>query len=79
MLQSEYYYSGYPLYFSLFAGSFFGAMTGIIEPFRKIRTVSALIPGIQRRWALVSIVCLTVFVLICLVPMVFTSFTLQGY
>jgi hypothetical protein len=79
MLQSEYYYSGYPLYFSLFAGCFFGAMTGIIEPFRKIRTVSALIPGVQRRWALVSIVCLTIFVLICLVPMVFTSFTLQGY
>ena len=79
MLQSEYYYAGYPLYFSLFAGSFFGAMAGIIEPFRKIRTLSALIPGVQRRWALVSIICLTVFVLICLVPMVFTSFTLEGY
>lgn len=79
MLQSEYYYSGYPLYFSLFAGSFFGAMTGIIEPFRKIRTLSLLIPGVQRRWALISIVCLTAFVLITLVPMVFTSFTLEGY
>ncbi len=79
MLQSEYYYSGYPLYFSLFAGSFFGAMTGVIEPFRKIGTLSGLVPGVQRRWALVSIVCLTVFVLITLVPMVFTSFTLEGY
>jgi hypothetical protein len=79
MLQSEYYYSGYPLYFSLFAGSFFGAMTGIIEPFRKIKTLSGLVPAVQRRWALFSIVCLTVFVLITLVPMVFTSFTLEGY
>ena len=79
MLQSEYYYAGYPLYFSLFAGSFFGTMTGIIEPFRKIGTLSALIPGVQRRWVLVSIVCLTVFVLISLVPIVFASFTLEGY
>lgn len=79
MLQPEYYYAGYPLYFSLFTGSFFGAMTGFIEPFRKIRTLSDLIPGVQRRWALVSIVCLTVFVLISLIPIVFTSFTLEGY
>ncbi len=79
MLQSAYYYSGYPLYFSLFAGSFFGAMTGIIEPFRKIGTLSGLVPAAQRRWTLISVVCLTVFVLITLAPMVFTSFTLEGY
>lgn len=79
MLQAGYYYSGYPLYFSLFAGSFFGAMTGIIEPFKKIRTLSDVIPPVQRRWALVSIACLTVFVVICLIPMIFTSFTLEGY
>jgi hypothetical protein len=79
ILQAEYYYAGYPLYFSLFAGSFFGAMTGIIEPFRKIRTLSDLIPAVQRRWALIAIAALTVFVLISLVPMVFTPFTLEGY
>lgn len=79
MLQAGYYYSGYPLYFCLFAGSFFGAMTGIIEPFKKIRTLSDVIPPVQRRWALVSIACLTVFVVICLIPMIFTSFTLEGY
>jgi hypothetical protein len=79
MLQSAYYYSGYPLYFSLFAGSIFGAMTGVVEPFRKIGTLSGLVPAAQRRWALISVVCLTAFVLITLVPMVFTSFTLEGY
>ncbi len=79
MLQAGYYYSGYPLYFSLFAGSFFGAMTGVIEPFRKIRTLSHIVPAVQRRWALVAIACLTVFVIITLIPMLFTSFTLEGY
>ncbi len=79
MLQSDYYYSGYPLYFSLFAGSFFGAMTGVIEPFRKIKTLAGLVPAAQRRWAIISVVCLAIFVVITLVPMVFTSFTLEGY
>ncbi len=79
ILQAEYYYAGYPLYFSLFAGSFFGAMTGLIEPFRRIRTLSGIIPAVQRRWALVAIVCLMVFVIIVLAPMLFTSFTLEGY
>ena len=79
MLQAGYYYSGYPLYFSLFAGSFFGAMTGIIEPFKKNRTLSDVIPAVQRRWSLVAIACLTVFVVISLIPMIFTSFTLEGY
>jgi len=79
MLQAEYYYAGYPLYFTLFSGSFFGAMTGIIEPLGKIKTLSSVIPAVQRRWALIAVACLTIFVLISLVPMVFTSFTLEGY
>jgi hypothetical protein len=79
ILQSGYYYVGYPLYASLFAGVFFGAMTGIIEPFRKIPSLAAVIPGTQRRWALIALCSLVVFVLITLIPMVFSSFTLEGY
>jgi hypothetical protein len=79
MLQADYYYSGYPLYFSLFSGSFFGAMTGVIEPLKKIRTLSLIVPAAQRRWAVIAVLCLAIFVLISLVPMVFTSFTLEGY
>lgn len=79
MLQAAYYYAGYPLYASLFTGGLFGTMTGIVHPFAKIRTLSVVVPAIQRRWAVIAVAGFTVFVLIALIPMVFTSFTLEGY
>jgi hypothetical protein len=79
MLQSGYYYAGYPMYASLFTGSFFGTMTGVIHPFRKIETLSAIIPGVQRRWTLIAVAAFAIFIVITLIPVVFTPFTLQGY
>jgi hypothetical protein len=79
MLQGGYYYAGYPMYASLFTGSFFGTMAGVIQPLRKIRTLSAIIPGVQRRWALIAIIALAIFVVITLIPIVFTPFTMEGY
>jgi len=79
MLQSGYYYSGYPLYFSLFAGSFFGIMTGFIGFFRNIPSLSDIVPKVQRKWALLSICFITMFVLITLIPMIFLPFSLRGY
>lgn len=79
ILQPGYYYAGYPLYASLFTGSFFGMMTGIIEPFRRISSLSSVIPPIQRRWALVSVCAIFLFVAISLIPVVFLPFRLEGY
>jgi hypothetical protein len=79
VLQSEYYYSGYPLYASLFTGSFFGMMTGIIEPFKKIRSLSGVIPRIQRNWALTALAASVLFVVTAVIPMIFLPFTLNGY
>ena len=79
MLQGGYYYAGYPMYASLFTGSFFGTMTGVIQPLRKVATLSALVPGTQRRWALISVTAFTIFVVIILIPIVLTPFTLEGY
>ncbi len=79
ILQSEYYYVGYPLYAALFTGSFFGMITGIVEPFKKIRSLSSLIPVMQKKWALISIYAVIFFVVIVLIPMVFLPFKLEGY
>jgi hypothetical protein len=79
ILQSGYYYVGYPLYGSLFTGSFFGMMTGIIEPLKKIPSLSAVIPSFQRRWAVKAIIGTSIFVAISLFPMLFLPFTLTGY
>lgn len=79
MLQKEYYYTGYPLYLSLFFGSFFGMMTGPIGIFRKIPSLADIVPTVQRKWALISICFITMFVVITLVPMIFLPFSLRGY
>lgn len=79
ILQSGYFYVGYPLYASLLTGSFFGLMTGIVEPFRKIPSLSRLIPGIQRSWAIAATCGALLFVIITLIPMIFLPFTLKGY
>jgi hypothetical protein len=79
ILQSNYYYVGYLLYGSLFAGGFFGIMAGVIAPFRKIGSLAAVIPDIQRRWLILSVSAFAVFVILSLLPMIMTSFTLEGY
>ncbi len=79
ILQSEYYYVGYPLYAALFTGSFFGMITGIVEPFKKIMSLSSIIPVMQKKWALISIYTVIFFVVIVLIPMVFLPFKLEGY
>ncbi|MBI5640696.1 MAG: hypothetical protein HZA17_09745 [Nitrospirae bacterium] len=79
ILQPEYYYIGYPLYASLFSGTFFGMMSGIIEPLKKIKSLSHIIPGLQRRWALFATSAIILFVIITLIPMVFSTFTLERY
>jgi len=79
ILQSEYYYAGYPLYGALFTGCFFGVMTGVVEPLKKVQSLSGMIPGVQKRWALLAVSATAVFLLITLLPMIFSSFTLEGY
>lgn len=79
ILQAHYYYVGYLLYASLFAGGFFGIMAGLIGLFRKIPSLSNIIPGIQRRWIIVSVWTFTAFVILSILPMIITSFTLEGY
>lgn len=79
MLQAEYYYIGYPLYFSLFIGSFFGMMTGVIELFKHIPSLSSVIRLIQRKWALTALCSFTLFVVITLIPIIFLPFSLRGY
>lgn len=79
ILQSQYFYVGYPLYAFLFAGTFFGVMAGAISPLEKISSLSDVIKSVQRKWALISAFCLTAFMLITLVPMIFLPFHLEGY
>ncbi|NCO84024.1 MAG: hypothetical protein COZ31_07840 [Nitrospirae bacterium CG_4_10_14_3_um_filter_44_29] len=76
ILQKEYYYIGYPLYAFLFAGSFLGIMAGVVERFKKIPSMNRIIPAAQKRWALYSIIFLTIFTLIASAPIILLPFRL---
>jgi len=79
ILQSNYYFVGFPLYTTLFCGVFFGLMTGMVEPFKKINSLRDMIIKLQKKWALFSIILVVLFTLIASWPIVFSSFTLEGY
>ncbi len=79
ILQAGYYYVGYPLYAALFTGGFFGVMAAVIDPFRKIGSLSGVVPRMQRTWIILSLYAYTIFVIIAIMPMIFTPFRLEGY
>jgi hypothetical protein len=61
LLQKEYHFVGYPLYLTLLGGAITGIGTGVLIPFRKIESLSASLPGIQKKLTLASILCFLVF------------------
>jgi hypothetical protein len=55
ILQREYWYAGYPLYVTLFGGAVCGMGVGVLQPFSGIETLKSVIPTVQRRLALATI------------------------
>jgi hypothetical protein len=79
ILQKEYGYIGYPLYMTLLGGAISGMGVGLLMPFRNIGSLSEIIPPIQRRLTLVSLILFFVFVAIATGKMLFSGFVLEGY
>jgi hypothetical protein len=64
ILKEEYRYIGYPLYLSLLGAAVTGMGTGIIAPFKRIPSLSGIVPQLQRRLTLVSLAFYFIFILI---------------
>jgi hypothetical protein len=79
ILQKEYGYVGYPLYITLLGGTISGVGTGLLVPFRGVKSLSAVLPAIQKRLALISAILFLIFTFIVTYRMVFTDFILEGY
>jgi hypothetical protein len=79
ILQREYGYIGYPLYMMLFGGGILGMGTGALMPFRETRSLSGVVPSLQKRLALISMILLLLFTAIVTFRMVFSNFVLKGY
>ena len=79
ILQKGYYFIGYPIYICLFSGTLLGLLVGIFEPLKKIESLTKIIVKAQRRWAVISMVLIAIFTVICSWPILFSSFTMAEY
>ena len=78
LLQKEYGYIGYPLYLALFAATILGTGVGILMPFRRIDSLSEIIPSIQKRITLAAVILFSIFLILVAWKMIFTDFILEG-
>ncbi len=76
ILQKEYHYVGYLLYATLFGGAVAGIGAGVLLPFRKTGSLVRIIPDIQRRLVLITLVCYLLFTLITVWKMIFSALRL---
>jgi hypothetical protein len=79
ILQREYGYIGYPLYVTLFGGTISGMGVGLLMPFRNTKSLIEVLPSIQRRLAITSLVLFILFMAIVTYRMVFSGLILDGY
>jgi hypothetical protein len=77
LLQKEYGYIGYALYAALLGGTISGVGAGMLTPFRGMKSLSEIVPSIQRRLALAAVILFLIFTVIVTCRMVFTDFVLE--
>lgn len=78
LLQGQYNFVGYPLYAGLLGGTVTGMGVGVIGPFQKKQSLAQIVPALQRRLTLASLLLYSVFVLIVAYGIIFSKLTLQG-
>ena len=79
ILQKEYGYMGYPLYLTLLGGTISGTGVGVLIPFRNIRSLSEVLPSIQRKLTVAALILFIIFTAMITTKMVFSDFILEGY
>jgi hypothetical protein len=79
ILHPEYGYVGYFLYAALLAGAVSGLGTGAVMPFKKIESLKEVIPGLQKRLALISILSNLSFILIAGYGILFSNLSMAAY
>jgi hypothetical protein len=79
MLQGQYSFIGYPIYFFLFAAVFFGLLPGLLQPLRRLPSLADLIADAEVRWLTLSVVSMLAFVCVASWKVIFGSLTMVGY
>jgi len=78
ILQQEYGYIGYPMYLTLMAGAVSGLGVGFTLPFRHIASLRLVLPPLQRRLALATIVYFCIFTALSVYGMLASNLSLKG-
>jgi hypothetical protein len=79
LLHPEYGYVGYVLYITLLAGAVSGLGIGATMPFRNISSLTEVLPPIQRKLALISVLSFAAFMLISGYGILFSHLSLVAY
>jgi len=78
ILQKEYGYIGYPLYLTLLGGAISGIGVGVLMPFRNIKSLSVVLPSVQSKLAITSLILFILFTAIITYRIVFSNLILKG-
>jgi hypothetical protein len=78
ILQQEYGYIGYPMYLTLMAGAVSGLGVGFTLPFRHIASLRQVLPPLQRRLALATIISFCIFTALSVYGMLASNLSLKG-
>lgn len=79
VLQKDYHYIGYAMYFVLLSGVIAGLSLGILQRYSRVPSLAAILPRVQLRLCTTSLVSYALFLGIALYPMLFSNFRLEGY
>jgi hypothetical protein len=78
LLQREYHYFGYALYAALFCAGITGTAVGVINRFIGTASLQEILPSLQKRLCLISMICYSLFTFLATYPVLFSSVTLSG-
>ena len=79
ILQGEYGYIGYPLYLTLLGGTISGMGVGVLMPFKGIKSLSEILPSLQRKLVILTLILFIIFTAMITSRMVFSGLILEGY
>jgi len=79
ILHQEYGYVGYFMYIAMLVSAIFGTGAGVIHPFRSIASLGAVIPPVQKRLALISIISTVGFLAIAGSAILFSNLSMAAY
>ena len=73
VLQAEHHYVGYPIHLALFGGAIPGMGVGVLRPFQNIESLREIMPSMQRKLTLLSLLSYTLFGAIAIYGVVFSN------